>query len=289
MKRFLFIILLVAFATLAAGCNPLSFLYQLHASNVALLNQPDNDTPPDIPLEPTVTITPDPTTTSLTSGLPYNPGANPGLMSLFGKWKVEIIRQNINNNTPLGRRMAMKGKTLVIEPGGDYMPGQPPMSGKYFEDYGTEYVDPDYFRYWFEEASSGSQNLGQAENAYGNAFQSFQNVNLSQLTCQHSGMTEGKWKFHMVPYTTDSGITNTEVRIAFYQEGDADLSSRCGYNFNNEGAFQIESSGWRSNPIGENDLYNGPFSIFFPNYMDNDYNTIILENDAWEITITRIQ
>ena len=287
MTQRLFLGLLLSLMIFATGCNPLSFLYQLHAANQEILNQNPSDPPPDLTVEPSVYVAPDPNNGMLVSGLPYNPGANPGQQMLFGKWAVDVIKQKVNNSN--GRRMTMKGKTIIIEPGGNYMQGQPVMSGEYMEDYGTEYVSPEFFRNWYEEATPG-HSLDEVENAFNNAFQNPQNANLSQLTCEHSGITEGDWEYHMLPYVDDDGNVQSPILyIDFIQKGDAALSSKCGYNFNNEGAFQIESSGWRSTPIGEDNLYDGPFNISYPYYMDSNFDTVILENAIWQITMTRVQ
>lgn len=287
MKQLILLSLALSLTLTTSGCSGMDFMNQIVALNDQILNQEDPPEEDEEEEEPTVYIAPDANNGNITSDLPYNPGANPGMMSLFGKWTVDVIMQKVNN--PNGRHMTMKGKTVVIEPGGNYLPGQPVMSGNYLEDYSTEYIEPSFYRHWFNEvAGSATQSLGDAEGSYGDQFQNFQAVDFSQITCDHDGITQGEWKFYNVPYTTPAGDIVGELKIDFVQSGKANLTSRCGYNYNNDGANKIESSGWRSSPIGENNMYDGPFSMYYPYYLDSNFDTIILENQIWQIAMTRV-
>ncbi len=292
MQKFLIVPLLIALPLIGTGCSPLSWLHGLYAQAMAEIaqNAAENDEPPepqDDPVAPHVYWDAD--TLNAVSPLPYNT-VDAQYNPLLGKWRVQVIQQRINNENY--RIMIPKGKTIVIESNPDGIPEMPTgiISGNYFEDYSTEYVSPDFFENWFEELpnevnpSSAFDSLDDIK--YVANIPGF--VGLQYLTCEHSGITQGNWDFRTVPSTLPDGTVIDALGINFNQVGNADLSSKCGYNFNGEQHLMPNSSGWRSFPIGAQ-TWETTFDIMFPYYDTGDYNTVILRNNIFLIGLERIQ
>lgn len=277
MRKFLITTLLLALPIIGTGCNPLAWLQGLYAQALEELaqNAADNEEPPEPEAPPpTPHIYWDADTLDAVSSMPYD-SSNDSYNAAFGKWRVQVIIQNINNND--NWTMIPKGKTLIIEPDADYVPGTPAplLFGEYFEDYSTEYVSPDFYERWFEERSGGAHSLDEIRSATGLPS----SLSLQTVSCEHSGITEGRWDFRIVDNT---------LAINFNQTSDADLSSKCGYNFNGTQYSMPESSGWRSFPVGGQTWYT-TFAITFP-YADDfgDSDTMIFRNEQFIIGLERV-
>lgn len=277
MRKFLITTLLLALPIIGTGCNPLAWLHALYAQALEELaqNAADNDElppPEDDPIPPHIYWDAD--TINAISPMPYDSSFD-SYNAVFGKWRVQAILQNINNNEYW--TMIPKGKTLIIEPDANYVPGTPLplLFGEYFEDYSTEYVSPDFYERWFEQRSNGAYSLDGIKNDVGLP----NSLALEALSCEHSGITEGRWDFRIVDNT---------LSINFNQTSDAELSSQCGYNFNGTQYSMPQSSGWRSFPIG-GQTWQTTFEIIFP-YADDfgNFDTILLRNEKFAIGLERV-
>lgn len=288
MRNFFITLLLLTLPIIGTGCNPLAWLYDLYtesmaelAQNAAEVNEEEPPPPEDDPIPPTIYWDAD--TLDAVSSLPYDSSFD-SYNSVFGKWRVQVVLQNINNNDYW--TMIPKGKTIIIEPDADYVPGTPLplLFGEYFEDYSTEYVSPDFYERWFEERLGGAYSLDAVKNNAGLPA----GLALQDVSCEHSGITEGRWNFSIVPVVMPDGNTMDAIGINFNQTSDADLSSKCGYNFNGTQYLMPESSGWRSFPVG-GQTWHTTFEITFP-YGDDfgDFDTMIFRNEKFIIGLERV-
>ena len=286
LRKFLITTLLLALPIIGTGCNPLAWLHGLYAQALEELAQnaaDNNEPPPPEPIPATPHIYWDADTINAVSSIPYDSSFD-SYNSVFGKWRVQVVLQNINNNDYW--TMIPKGKTLVIEPDADYVPGTPAplLYGEYFEDYSTEYVSPDFYERWFEERSGGAHSLDEIRSTTGLPG----SLALEAVSCEHSGITEGRWDFRIVPIVMPDGSSVDAIGINFNQTSDADLSSQCGYNFNGTQYSMPQSTGWRSFPVGGQTWYT-TFEITFP-YVDDlgDSDTMIFRNEQFIIGLERV-